>query len=355
MGDVTDRSSGVTSLVGSDRPVRWGLVGAGAMAHGFAADLQRLPDARIQAVAARRRTTAEALARRVGAAHVHDSVEALVGDPLVDVVYIASPNHLHARHALLALAHDTPVLCEKPFALDGDQADAVATTARRRGVFCMEAMWMRFVPVVRRAAELVRDGALGEIRTLHGDFSVAAGAERTGRLFDPLMGGGALLDLGVYPLSLADLLLGPAEQVTAHHVLGPTGVDEHVAVTTTHAGGVLATSTASIRAVGPNRAVVAGSTGTMIVHGPICRPRRLTVSTHGAASSRARRLLRAVAPTERTVASAGRLHRGNGYDGEAIEVIHCLRAGLTESPSMPLAASLRVMGVIDEARARARA
>jgi predicted dehydrogenase len=346
MGELTTR----------DGPIGWGIIGCGVVgADGFASDLRSLPEAPLVAVTSRSEERAQRFAARHGALRCHARVEDLVSDPLVDVVYVATPNHRHLPDSLLCLANGKPVLCEKPFAIDGDRG----RRDRRRGTpHAACSAWRRCgcgsSPVVREAVDLIREVRSARSARCRPTSASTSPSSPTSRLFDPSMGGGALLDLGVYAVSLADLLLGPPEHVAATSVMAPTGVDEHVAVTTTHAGGVLATSTASIRAVGPNRAVVAGSKGTMIVHGPICRPRRLTVTTHGAASSRARRLLRAVAPAERTVASAGRLHRGNGYDGEAIEVIRCLRAGLIESPSMPLAASLRVMGVIDEARARAR-
>ena len=341
-------------LTHSERPIRWGVIGAGGVAHGFATGLGSLPDARIVAVTSRRPSSARAFAARFGPMQVHHGVDELVRDPLVDVVYVATPNHRHVHDTLSSLRHDKAVLCEKPFTLDAEQTHAVVDEARRRGVFCMEAMWMRFTPAIGRAAQLIASGAIGEVRTLHADFSVRAPLDPASRLFDPAMGGGALLDLGVYPLSLADMLLGPATVAGARVVMGPTRVDEHVAVVTTHGDDRFAVSTASLRAVGHNDAVVGGTGGSLRICGPICRPTRLVWSTcpdepvtraddHPTPGRRGRRhaalvrRIRARARVERVPL------RGNGYEGEALEVMRCLRAGLAESPGMPLDATLRTM------------
>lgn len=347
------------SEVAADRPVRWGIIGAGGVAHGFGTALRSMPDARIVAVASRRPESAHAFASTFGPMQVHLDASELVRDPLVDVVYVATPNHRHVHDTLLCLRHGKPVLCEKPFTLDAEQARAVVAEARHLGVFCMEAMWMRFVPAIRRAAELVEAGAIGEVRTLHADFSVRAPFDPHDRLFDPAMGGGALLDLGVYPLSLADLLLGPATLVSARAVMGATGVDEHLGVVTVHGDGRLATSTASLRATGPNQAVVAGTAGTLRIRGPICRPTRLDLSTSAESGSPAtdsgrRRHVSVLDRAVRRVRARTRHLRvpldGNGYEGEAAEVMRCLRDGLTESPSMPLDTSMRLMELVDDVR-----
>lgn len=326
----------------NDRSViRWGILGAGPMAHGFAEGLRWVRSSRVVAVASRRRDRAEILARRARAARVHDDVDALAADPEVDVVYIATPNDRHAADTLACVSVGTAVLCEKPFTLDAAESRIVVDSARRAGVFVMEAMWMRTLPAVRGLVDLLGRGTIGEIRSVHADFSMPVPADPADRRFDPAAGGGALLDLGVYPLSFVDLVLGPVDEVLDVEMAStPTGVDESVLAVTRH-GSALAVSTASLGSDGPGGATVGGTTGSIRLDGPICRPTRLTV-VHGGPGSPRRRTETLRFPV-----------MGVGYAHEAIEVVRCLRAGRTESTVMPLDASLRVMELVDLVRHRA--
>lgn len=356
-------------------PIRWGILGAGQVARGFAQGLRALPDARLVAVASRTAANAQSFARRYGVPQVHSSFADLVRDPQVDVVYVATPHHRHMEDCLLCLEHGKAVLCEKPFTVNARQARAVIDAARRQKRFCMEAMWMRFTPAVRKAHELVARGAIGELRMLQADFGVANQFDPNSRLFDPRLAGGALLDLGVYPLSLAVMLLGIPEHITTQAAIGMSGVDDQAAIVLGYPHGQLAVLSTSLRTFSPTEAVIMGSRGAIRIHGPLYCPRRLTISTfsevpaasiqNGNANGRLisalkdRPLLRGVAARAKNVVLPllGRGGRtinlpvtGNGYNYEAAEVMRCLRAGELESPLLPLDESYRIMELMDHIR-----
>jgi predicted dehydrogenase len=352
--------------------IRWGILGTGWIAGLFAQGLRELPDARLHAVGSRSRDTAQAFATRHGAARAHASYQALVEDDEVDALYIASPNSAHLEHCLLALEHGKPVLCEKPFTLDAAEAARVIAKARERRVFLMEGMWMRFVPVMRELEARVRGGAIGDVRMLTAHLGFPVEYDPAHRLFDPKLGGGALLDLGVYPLSLALRLLGRPTRVTSHAVFSPTGVDEQCTVLLDFPGARQATVTTSITNRTPNDASIMGTEGMIHLQEPLYCPETFSLvrtRRQGGGGSvgggglgaklgldverlKNHRLLREVrgavnrARTERVT----RRVLGNGYAHEAAEVHRCLREGLKESPLMPLDESLAVMETVDAIR-----
>ena len=352
--------------------VRWGIFGTGAVAASFAEDLRvagRSDPLELAAVASRSREKAEAFARTFGARRAYGGYEQLAADPGVDVVYVATPSSSHAAHAILALERGKAVLCEKPFTVDAGQARQVIDAARQAGVFCMEGMWMRFTPLVRELVRVVRGGSIGEPRMVNANLGFPFERDPAHRLFDPAMGGGALLDLGVYALSFAFQFLGRPTGIETQAVLGPTGVDEQVAVLLTFAGERQAIITASLRTRTSNDAVILGEAGMIRVHEPLYCPEAATiVRTHehsgvsGGGSRSAMRsaikrnaLLREAyaritrARSERTIVQR---RLGNGYAHEAIEVMRCLREGATQSPVMPLDESLAIVQTMDAIRAR---
>jgi predicted dehydrogenase len=355
------------------RQMRWGILGAGSVARGFAEGLRLVPDASLVAVASRTRANAERFSSRHGVSRVHDTYDALVTDPDVDIVYVATPNQCHRDDMIRCLAAGKPVICEKPFTLDADEARTVVDVARSTGVFCMEAMWMRFIPAIRRVAELVKDGEIGAVRAIEADFSGANAYDPRSRLFDRQQGGGALLDLGVYTLSLTTMLLGDPDHVQSQATYAPSGVDEQVVMTLGYVAGPLAVLTASIRTTGRNEAVIRGSGGSIHIPGPICCPTGFRVTRtsetdrdpigsqiRGGIIERMRAIpvaRRGARAAERLVHGiAGRRGRvripmlGNGYGHEAIEAMRCVRQGATESPLMPLDESVRIMALIDRCR-----
>jgi dihydrodiol dehydrogenase / D-xylose 1-dehydrogenase (NADP) len=356
--------------------VRWGILGAGRVARDFAEGLRALPDAELTAVASRTPATADAFTRRLKPRRVYLSYEALARDEAVDIVYIATPHHRHAADATLCLEHGKPVLCEKPFTLDAAQARAVIELARRKRLFCMEAMWMRCIPLVLRVQAMVRAGTVGEVLMLTADFGVPTPFDPGSRFFDPEQGGGALLDRGVYGLSFASMLLGPPEAVVSRAAIGPTGVDEQTAMVLQYPGGRLALLSASLRGLSSNEAMIMGARGTIRIHAPFYCPQRIAISTFAEprpvsdhqpggfkqqVKQRARQnpLARRLYLRLKPLVSWGRREivqsiQGNGYNYEAAEAARCLRAGAQESPLMPLDETLMLMETVDAIRAQWR-
>ena len=315
-------------------PVRWGILGTGTIAAAFAEALALLPDARLVAVGSRAAASAEAFGARFSIPRRHASYEALAADPDVDVVHVATPNGLHRGHALLCLEAGKAVLCEKPLAVTAREAADMVGCARRRGLFLMEAMWTRFLPVVREVRERVAAGAIGRPLMLAADFGFAADSD-AGILFDPALGGGALLDVGVYGVSLSSWLLGRPDRIAALATLGPSGVDETIAATLGFPGGALASIEASICAETAQEATVTGTAGRIRLHAPWWRASRATLVRAGRADEEI------VRPFE-----------GSGYQLEAAEVGRCLRAGKRESEVMPLDESVSIMETLDAIRER---
>jgi predicted dehydrogenase len=354
--------------------VRWGILGTGRIATDFAAGLRRLPEAELVAVGSREAGRAEAFARAVGADRSHGSYLALVEDPGVEVVYVATPNSLHREHCRLALEAGRAVLCEKPFATSAAEARDVVGLARERRLFCMEAMWSRFLPLVERAETLVKEGQIGDLLAFHADFGITV-PSRDSRVFRPELGGGVLLDLGVYLVAMARLFLGPPEEVSGQVREGPTGVDEQASVLLRHAGGGQSSLFASLLSQTSGEAVVIGTRGRLTLHAPFYRPHRVSVSAfdptgEGPAPARPPRSPAAWKTTLRRLYQRyeGYLSplvrrptldivapvEGNGYHHQAAEVIRCLRRGDTESPRMPLDETVAILGTLDTLRPGSR-
>lgn len=318
--------------------VRWGILATGGMAATFTADLVDLPDAEVVAVASRTDASAKAFAERFGIPRAYGDWETLARDEDVDVVYVATPHSAHRRAAGLCLEAGRNVLCEKPFTLNAREAEELAGLARRRGVFLMEAMWMYCNPLVRRLKALLADGAIGEIRSVHADFGLAGPFPPTHRLRDPAQGGGALLDLGVYPVSFAQLLLGEPSDVVARSVLSDEGVDLQTGALLSYASGALASVHCSIIGGTPNSASVTGSKGRVDVPHGFFFPDHFVLHRDGRDPEEFR-----ADPADGPRAS---------LQHEAREVMRALRAGETESPLVPLDGTLAVMRTLDAIRER---
>lgn len=318
----------------SEQPVRWGVLATGGMAAAFTEDLLLLPDARVTAVGSRSAESAQAFADRFGIPRAHGSWRELAADPEVDVVYVATPHAQHVAAATACLEAGKPVLVEKPFALSGNQARQLTELAEKQNLFVMEAMWTCLNPAVLRIVELVGEGAIGEIRALHADFGARVDAPQDHRLWDPAAGGGALLDLGTYPVSFAHLILGAPETVTAHARLSPRGVDEQTGILLGYRDGAMAVLTCSLLAQDEHRATVYGTAGRIEIPADFYNPRSFVLHRDGREPE--------------TVTAAPQ--EGNGYGHQAREVMRCLRAGLTASPLLPAAHTLAVMDTLDQVR-----
>ncbi|MEU1513835.1 Gfo/Idh/MocA family oxidoreductase [Streptomyces sp. NPDC005811] len=317
--------------------VQWGILGAGRIARVFAAELAAA-GLRVAAVAARDGDRAARFARETGIARSHGSYEALVADPDVDAVYVATPQPFHSEHALLAIEAGRAVLVEKSFTADAPSAERLVAAARSRSVFLMEAMWTRFLPTFAELrAELAR-GAVGELTGVVTHHFQKLDDSPTGRHYDPALGGGAVADLGVYGISCAFHLLGPPHRITVTGSATPSGVDTSASVLMRHAGGTTSTTLTGMDTPGPNSAAVIGTEGWIELDPYWFTSTGFTVYDAG----RPGRLVRRYDPP----ATAGR-----GLHFQALEVERCLRAGVPESPLAPLDESVAVMRALDEIRA----
>ncbi|MCP2164175.1 Gfo/Idh/MocA family protein [Goodfellowiella coeruleoviolacea] len=308
------------------KPVRWGVVATGGMATVFVTDLLRVPGAEVAAVSSRDLARARDFAQRHGIPRHYDDYRALLADADIDVVYVATPHSQHHEVASAALRAGKHVLCEKPLTVSAAQTEDLVGLARQSGRLLVEAMWTRFNPLVQQARELVADGAIGQLRSVRADFGVVAPPVAPDhRLWDPAKGGGALLDLGVYPVSLAHLLLGEPDDVLVHGRLADTGVDAEAALLLCYPDGVHAYASCSLLADSPLTATVLGTAGRIELAAPFYRPTELTL-VRGDAEPEVRRIDLL----------------GAGYTYQALEVMNLVRAGRTESPHMPLADSAAV-------------
>jgi len=314
--------------------IHWGILGTGSIAHLFASDLQRLPEATVTAVGSRSPERADAFGNEFDVPHRHGTYEELVADPNVDIVYVATPHSLHVDHTILALEAGKHVLCEKPLALNEDGANAAIDAARTADRFLMEALWTRFLPVMDDVRRLVRQNTLGRLRLLRADIGVARDFDPEHRLFNPALGGGALLDLGIYPIAFAFDLFGPPDDVVSSATLGKTGVDEQCAAVFRYADGRQVTWQASIRADLGRTCALAGEEGRLLGRRSWWKGAPFV---HVRADG-----------SRRTYA---RPYDGNGYQFEAAHVMRCLREGKTESPSMPLDESRALLRTMDALRA----
>ncbi|XGB42270.1 MAG: Gfo/Idh/MocA family oxidoreductase [Nodosilinea sp. LVE1205-7] len=352
-------------------PIRWGILGSGAIARQFAYGLKFVPGTELLAIGSRSAAKAEEFAQMYQIPRAYNSYQSLVKDPDIDVVYVATPHLRHRDDCLLCLEAGKAVLCEKPLAMTARAAQEIIDQARQHKLFCMEAMWMRFIPLIQQVKERVDRGDIGKVLTLSAEFGYPTEFDPNNRFFNPNLGGGALLDRGSYPLSLAFYLLGQPVAVSGQAYLGTTGVDEQSAYLLSYAGGAMAQLSASLRAYTTNTATITGTMGRIIIHPPFCRPDHISliplspepvVTTRpraGAAGFKAslgsrikqlpgiKPIVNRLRDKTQTLWSAA---IGNGLNYEAVEVNRCLREGLLESSTMPLEESLAILQVMDSLR-----
>ncbi|GAA2863273.1 Gfo/Idh/MocA family protein [Microbacterium arabinogalactanolyticum] len=238
--------------------LRWGILATGGIAASFASDL-RTAGLDLQAVGSRSQESADAFAARFDIPRAHASYESLVADPDIDIVYVATPHPMHHDNARLALEHGKHVLVEKAFTVTRAQAEDLQRLAAEKGLIAMEAMWTRYLPHMMRIREIIADGTLGEIRSVMADHTQSLPTDPAHRLNALELGGGALLDLGIYPVSFIWDVLGEPVTIQASARLVETGADAEVATIMTHAGGAISTSLSSSRTAGPNTATVLGT------------------------------------------------------------------------------------------------
>ncbi|MFI6707035.1 Gfo/Idh/MocA family protein [Nonomuraea sp. NPDC050478] len=317
------------------RDLSWGIAATGGIARTVGAVIAAEPGMRVAAVGSRDLGRAKALAATLGAESAHGSYAELCADPAVDAVYVATPHAQHLEVAEAAIAAGKAVLCEKPLAATTADAERMVRLAREAGVFLMEAMWMRFNPLIRM---LAGDGRFGEIRSVRASFGFAHPYDPAHRLWAPELGGGALLDLGIYPMGLAQLFLGTPESTHLTGSLSPGGVDAEAGGLMSYPGGRRALVECSLLGAYSNDATVVGTGMRADIDAPFWAPRRVVLSGPG------------MEPEEHVLDDPA----DNGYAGELREVRDCLARGRTESAIMPLDESLAIMRVLAEARAQIR-
>lgn len=317
------------------RPIRWGIIGAGAIARRLSRCLWAAPNNVGYAIASRSEERAAAFAREFGFPVVYTSYELLVTDPNVDAVYVATPHPQHLHHGRLALLAGKATLCEKPFTVNVWGARQLIQAARARDTLLMEAMWTRFFPAYQQMLTWLRAGAIGALTYLSAEIGFRSGAGAENRLFDPQLAGGALLDVGVYPVALAQDCFGERpERISALAHFGATGVDERLALSLGYAGGALASLRGSIRDELAGEAHLLGERGAITMAAPWWACQRVTLRRNGQEE-----LVQEFAP------------QAEGYEYQLEEFARLLRTGEKESARMPLADSQAVMETLDRVRA----
>jgi predicted dehydrogenase len=313
--------------------LRWGILGTGGIAHIFVSDVGLTESGVVSAVGSRSRGSADRFADEFGIECRHSSYESLVADPGVEVVYVATPHPMHRDNAILALRAGKPVLVEKPFAMNAAEAAEIVTVARDSGLFAMEAMWTRFLPHVAVIRDWLARGALGEIVTVTADHGQWFAEDPGFRLFAPELGGGALLDLGVYPVSFASMVLGAPDRIVSLSDPAFTGVDAQTSMVFGYESGAQAVLTCTLRAKSPTRASIVGTDARIEIDGDFYAPAAVTLVPRDGAPTR----------VEST-------HEGRGLRHQADEVARRLAGGELESPVMPLDETVSIMETMDEIR-----
>ncbi|MET1004778.1 MAG: Gfo/Idh/MocA family oxidoreductase [Propionibacteriaceae bacterium] len=314
------------------REIRWGIVGPGRIAAKVVEDFEHVPGARAVAAASRSIDRASAFVSEHGLERAYGSYADIIAADDIDVLYIATPHPQHRSIAIKAIEAGKAVLVEKTFTATVAGAEDIVDAARTHGVFAMEAMWTRFQPAIVAARELIADGAIGEVRQVQADLGVNQPFDPHDRLFDPKQGGGGMLDLGVYVVSFAQYFLGNPDQVTATGSLGPTGVDAEAGVLLSYDDGRAAALLTSLRHYTPGAARIHGTTGWIDVRPRFHHPKTIVLSRQGGEPE-----------------TITRPPIGGGYAHELIEVTEGVRAGRTESTVMPLADTVAVQRILNEA------
>ena len=314
--------------------IRWGILSTGAIARSFVKGLAAVPDAEPVAVGSRSQKAADAFGVEFDIPRRYPSYDALANDPDVDVIYVATPHSLHRENSILCLRAGKPVLCEKPFTINRPEAAEVVAVARDEGLFLMEAMWTRFLPIMYQVRRWMRDGAIGKVRMVSADFGFGSRPGRTkSRLYDPALGGGALMDVGIYSLSFASMVFRrPPSRVMSMAHIGELEVDEQAGMMLGYDAGEMAMLYTSIQCSTSHWAHIMGTKGMIRIHPPYWRGTTAALVRDG---------------KEQVVE---RPFEGNGYNCQAAAVGRYLREGKLESDEIPLDETVAIMGTMDMIR-----
>jgi len=315
--------------------IKWGILGCGRIAYKFAEGLKVLPDALLEGVASKTEGKAESFGKMFGVKNTYNNYEDLVNNHAVDVIYIATTHNFHYKNALLCLNHGKPVLCEKPITLNAKQAEELINTARNNNLFLMEAMWTRFLPCIVKLNEFLEKGIVGEIQHVTADFGIKKELDPRARSFNPDLGGGALLDLGVYPISFARMIYKqPPSKIKSSAYIGKTKVDEKSCYLFEYENGQTAMLSSSHRLIMPHDAFIYGTKGYLEIP-DFFHPTKMILKLEG--------------KPKKTIRIP---FKSTGYNYEAMEVMQCLNTSKIESKIMPLDETLEIMKTMDILRSQ---
>lgn len=311
----------------------WGILGTGGIAQAFVEDLSRAEGHRVVAVGSRSIDNAQRFASTITGATAYGTYGDLVADKNIDAIYVATPHPMHEEHSLLAMNAGKAVLCEKPFAMSANQAQTMIDASRTNGVALLEAMWTRYLPHIAMVRTILSSEVLGQIQTVEADHGQRLADQGIERLVDPNLGGGALLDLGIYPISFAHLVLGTPARITARAVMTDRGVDAQTSAIFDYNDGAQAIINTTMIAQTPCRAVVSGLLGRLEIDRTFYNPSSMRVVLF-----------------DGTTTQYPNSYSGHGLREQAIEMARVVRNGLLESPLMPHHETISVMNSMDEIR-----
>lgn len=317
------------------KKIRWGILGCGKIANKFASDLRLVENAELAAIGGRDKIKSKEFAEKFHPKFTYNTYEELASSPEVDVIYVATPHGFHYENVMLCLKHNKAVLCEKAFALNTIQLKEMISLAKKQKVFLMEAFWTKFIPQYEKMMELIKAGTIGEVKLIQADFGFKAPEPKAQRLYDPALGGGSLLDIGIYPVFLAQTILGKPVEVQAMMTAYDTNVDEQIVMTLKFEKGALAVLSSTFAVDTPVEAVIAGTKGRIHMRNRFHNP----LGT-----------MELIIEKEPPQPVEVFREDGFGYQFEARHVGECLRKGLSESPIMSHADSLLLMETLDEIR-----
>ncbi len=317
--------------MGNDK-IKWGILGPGKIAGKFAFGLTHVKDAELYAIGSRSLSRATDFAKEWKAKKAYGSYKEMLQDEEINVVYIATPHVFHFEHTLLCLKHKKAVLCEKPFAMNKEQVEQMIATARQEKVFLMEAMWTQFLPHFRFVIDLLKSEKFGRIKNLKADFGFSASFNEKSRLFDKKLGGGSLLDIGIYPVFMALSALGKPEKITAKATIGTTSIDEDCDIVFHYSNGVKAELGSSVIKNTPTTAVIELENANILINSRFHEPTTVVITSENGVETK-----------EFGVAS-------NGYNFEAEHVQEMLKKGRIESDQMTFKKSLNLISLLDEIR-----
>ncbi len=317
------------------KEIQWGILGTGRIANAFAEGLKNTTNGNLRAIGSRNLASAKKFSEQWNIPVIYDSYEALVTSTSVDAIYIATPHTEHAKNAILCMNGNKAVLCEKPFAVNSGQVRSMIEKSREQGVLLMEGMWSRFPPLMGKIRDIVSNNEIGEIRTIHADFGFRPeNIDPKGRLFNPELAGGSLLDVGIYPISLAFMINGKPDSIVTDWTRGQTGVDEQASVIFKYKNGSMAVLHSSIQSDTNQEAFISGTKGTIRIHKQCWKPQVMTLTDWNTGTSK-------------NVESP---FLGNGFNYEAEHFGQLLLDGKKESPIMPLDESMSIISTLDDIR-----